>query len=195
MLYRQRAKKAFEVQIAQKALNENELGITVSFKSLVKKPLDIPEMGVTLPLNGTYKNVRYYGLGNAESYSDFCAQDTMGIYETTAQKMYVENIKPQESGNRHGVRFAEVTDKNGHGIRIPALDSPIDFKAVDVDRENLCKAKHIEDVIRTDKTIIHINGFVRGIGSQSCGSDTAEQFKKIMHYKESFTYFFKLERI
>lgn len=87
-------------------MNENELGITVSFKSLVKKPLDIPEMGVTLPLNGTYKNVRYYGLGNAESYSDFCAQDTMVIYETTAQKMYVENIKPQESGNRHGVRFA-----------------------------------------------------------------------------------------
>jgi hypothetical protein len=29
-----------------------------------------------------------------------------------------------------------------------------------------------------DKTVSHINGLMRGIGSQSCGSDTAERFKQ-----------------
>lgn len=190
-----KGKKRFTAEIVQKAISETELCVTVSFKSLVKKPLDMLQMGVTLPLDGAYKKVRYYGLGETESYADFTAPDTMGIYETTVQEMYVENIKPQESGNRCMVRFAEVTDKNGHGVRITALNAPLNFKAVDVDEANLRKAKHIEDVVRTDKTFVHINGFMRGIGSQSCGPDTAEQYKKIMHLGETYTYAFKLERI
>ncbi|MGN0561201.1 MAG: hypothetical protein ACI4K6_00155, partial [Candidatus Fimenecus sp.] len=83
----------------------------------------------------------------------------------------------------------------GHGIRITALNAPLNFKAVDVDEENLRKSKHMEDVVRTDKTFVHINGFMRGVGSQSCGPDTAEPYKKIMHLGEAYTYSFKLERI
>ncbi|MGN0532427.1 MAG: glycoside hydrolase family 2 TIM barrel-domain containing protein [Eubacterium sp.] len=187
--------KLFKAKIAHKAIEDNCICVTASFTCLSKKPLDMLQVGLTLSLNGSYNHVRYYGMGGTESYSDFSCQDVMGIYETTAEDMYIENIKPQESGNRNMVRWAEITDDNGCGIRITALEQAMDFKAVNIEKENLCKAKHIEDVKRMDKTVIHINGFMRGIGSASCGPDTADRYKKIMHPGESFAYSFKLELI
>lgn len=62
-----------------------------------------------------------------------------------------------------------------------------------MDEENLRKARHREDVERLDQTVLHINGFMRGIGSQSCGPDTAEPFKKLLHFGETAAYSFLLE--
>lgn len=169
-----KGRKLFKVQIVQNAIDDNALCVTASFTSLSEKPLDMLQMGLVLKLNGAYNNVRYYGMGEYESYSDFSCQDVMGIYETSANEMYVQNIKPQESGNRNMVRWAEITDKNGKGIRITAIEQPLNFKAVDVEEGNLRTSKHIEDVVHTDKTFVHINGFMRGIGSASCGPDTAD---------------------
>ncbi|MGN0523403.1 MAG: glycoside hydrolase family 2 TIM barrel-domain containing protein [Eubacterium sp.] len=195
ILLKARGKRLFKVQIIQKAVEDNAVCVTATFTSLSKKPLDMLQMGLTLKLDGSYNRVRYYGMGETESYCDFSRQDVMGVYETAVNDMYVENIKPQESGNRNAVRWAEITDKNGSGIRITALQQALNFKAVNVDEENLRKAKHIEDVIRTNETTVHINGFMRGIGSASCGPDTPDRYKRIMHWGESFTYSFKLELI
>lgn len=187
--------KRFKAEISQKAVSEKEFYVTLSLTSLHKKPLDLLQIGLTLKLNGKYNNVRYYGMGDCESYPDFKAQDVMGVYETNATSMYVPYIKPQESGNRTAVRWAEITDDTGSGLRITALDAPIDFKAVDIDEKELRRAKHREDVVRQNETTLHINGFMRGIGSQSCGPDTADKFKKILHLGETYSYTFKIKII
>lgn len=188
-------KNLFKTDIEQKAIGQNALRISVSFTNLAEQPFDMLQMGLTLQLNGDYSRVRYYGMGETESYPDFHCQDVMGIYETDTASMYIENIKPQESGNRNMVRWAEITDENGHGIRITALEQALNFKAVNIDEDNLRKAKHMEDVLRTDKTVVHINGFMRGIGSNSCGPDTAEKYKKFLYPGETYSYSFKLELI
>lgn len=190
-----KGKKLFKVQLLQKAVDNNAVCITASFTSFSKKPLDMLQMGLILKLNGSYNRVRYYGMGEYESYCDFSCQDVMGIYETTAEDMYTENIKPQESGNRNMVRWAEITDSRGGGIRITAIEQALNFKAVNIEEKNLCNSKHMEDVVHTDKTFVHINGFMRGIGSASCGPDTDEKYRKRMYYGETYTYTFKLEVI
>lgn len=195
MIMTAKGKKLFEVRILQKAVDYNAVCVTVSFTAFSKKTLDMLQMGLVLKLNGSYNNVRYYGMGENESYSDFFGQNVMGIYEIAAKDMYVENIKPQESGNRNMVRWAEITDGRGGGIRILAIDQALNFKSVDVDEKNLCQAKHMEDVVRSDKIFVHINGFMRGIGSASCGPDTEDKYKKTMHFGETYTYTFKLEII
>lgn len=188
-------KKRFNAEIIYKAVAQNKVRVTFSITSLYKKPLDMLTIGLILKLNGSCDKIKYYGMGDTESYSDFSAQDVMGIYETNAHDMYVQNIKPQESGNRNGVRWAEITDRAGSGIKITALEKPLNFKAVDIDGQNLQKAKHIEDIIRQDCTYLHINGFMRGIGSQSCGPDTDDKYKKILHLSETYSYSFDIEII
>ncbi|MGN1124462.1 MAG: glycoside hydrolase family 2 TIM barrel-domain containing protein, partial [Eubacterium sp.] len=190
-----KGKAIFKTEISQKAVENGALCVTATVTSLSKKPLDMLQIGLVLKLNGRYSHVRYYGMGDTESYCDFSMQDVMGIYEACADKMYIDNIKPQESGNRNMVRFAEITDENGRGIRITALEQALNFKAVDVDEMTLRRAKHIEDVVHTDSTFVHINGFVRGIGSASCGPDTADRYKKVLHLGETYSYFFKFELI
>ena len=39
------------------------------------------------------------------------------------------------------------------------------------------KAQHQEDVKKTDTTFLSLDGFVRGIGSSSCGPDTREEYR------------------
>ncbi|MBS6702671.1 MAG: hypothetical protein KH284_13845, partial [Clostridiales bacterium] len=190
---RARGKPRFAVELLQKAVSETAMQVTLRLTSRIKQPVDLLQIGLTLALNGRYQNVRYYGMGETESYADFSAQDVMGVYRTTVPDMFVPYIKPQESGNRSGVRWAEITDDAGGGLRLTALEQPLHFKAVDVDEENLRKARHREDVERLDQTVLHINGFMRGIGSQSCGPDTAEPFKKLLHFGETAAYSFLLE--
>lgn len=190
-----KGKKRFHAQITCRAVSERELYVTFSITSLCRKPVDMLQIGLMLELDGRYHRIRYYGMGETESYSDFSAQNVMGIYETDASAMDVNYIKPQESGNRSGVRWAEITDDSGAGLRITALEQPLNFKATDIDPQKLRRAKHQEDITRLDKTILHVNGFMRGIGSASCGPDTAERYKKILHFRESYTYSFKIESI
>ncbi len=188
-------KRRFRAEILHRAVSEREIYVTFSLTSLCRRPLDMLQIGLTLELDGRYHRVRYYGMGETESYSDFHAQDVMGIYETDASAMAVPYIKPQESGNRSGVRWAEVTDDSGAGLRITALEQPLNFKAVDIDETQLRRAGHREDVTHQDHTVLHINGFMRGIGSASCGPDTAERYKKILHNRETYSYSFKIEAI
>ena len=130
-------KKRFSVVIESKAVMANKVRVTFTLTSLYKKPLDLPQIGLTLQLAGAYRNVRYYGMGDVECYSDFSKQSVMGVYTTRAEDMYVEYIKPQESGNRCGVRWAEVTDDTGAGVRITATGQPLHFKAVDGEEKNI----------------------------------------------------------
>lgn len=188
-------KKMFKCETVQKVNSENEVYVTFNLTSLSKKPLDLFRIGLNLALNSEYKNVKYYGMGEFESYSDFNAQDVMGVYETDVKSMFTPYIKPQESGDRSEVRWAEITNDKGSGVRVTALEKAISFKATDVDNPALQKAKHLEDVVHTDKTILHINGFTRGIGSESCGPDTAEEFKKVLYLGETYKYSFKIEII
>lgn len=188
-----RGRACFDVELLQKAVSPTVLHITLRITSRLRRPVDLLQIGLNLTLNGSYENVRYCGMGETESYSDFSAQDVMGVYETKASEMLVPYIKPQESGNRSSVRWVEVTDHKGGGVRITALEQALHFKAVDVSGENLRKARHREDVLHRDETILHINGFMRGIGSQSCGPDTAEAYKKVLHLKESVCFSFQLE--
>lgn len=190
-----KGKKRFKAEVRHQAVSDRECYVTFTLTSLCRKPVDMMQIGLTLPVDGKYRRVRYYGMGETESYSDFSAQDVMGIYETDAASMAVTYIKPQESGNRNNVRWAEVTDASGAGIRITALGQPLNFKAVDIDEEQLRASKHIEDVTHQDYTVLHINGFMRGIGSASCGPDTDDQFKKLLHYGETYSYSFKIEAI
>ena len=188
-------KKRFRAEIVHRAVSDREIYVSFALTSLCRRPVDLLQIGLTLALDGRYHKVRYYGMGETESYSDFSAQDVMGIYETDTAAMDVGYIKPQESGSRSGVRWAEVTDESGSGLRITALEQPLNFKATDIDPQELRRAKHREDVVRLNKTILHLNGFMRGIGSASCGPDTAERYQKILHYRETYTYSFKIESI
>ena len=104
-------------------------------------------------------------------------------------------IKPQESGNRCGVRFAKVTNDDGLGLEFIADGKPFNFNAKTTTEDSLISANHLEDVKVMDLNNISIDGFVRGIGSNSCGPDTRDKFKHILSKHNPFTYSFMVRPI
>ena len=169
--------------------------ITVNATLIKICPLtdQIPRFGVHAELDSGFENVKYYGRGPAENYSDFKEHAPIGIYETTVTDMAHKYIKPQDSGNRGNVRYGVLANTNGKSIRINALEKYINFNANHFTLEQLKKAKHIEDLPDTDTTYLTVDGFVRGTGSGSCGPIPSKEHMISFGYSKPLTYSFEVE--
>ena len=133
---------------------------------------DLPKFGLTLEIPKEFCNVRYYGRGDKENYSDFNEHSSIGIYESKVDKMFEPYIRPQDSGNRGDTRWFEVTNDEGEGLVFEAIGKPFNFSTLPFDDKVVAEAKHRQELTHQDKTVVKVDGFVRGVGSNSCGEDT-----------------------
>ena len=62
----------------------------------------------------------FYGLGPVEAYADRLAGATLGVWSQSAAEGLAPYAVPQECGFHPGIRWCEVTDDDGHGLRVQA---------------------------------------------------------------------------
>ena len=75
--------------------------------------------------------LRWYGEGPEECYVDRRSGARLGVYSGAVADQLAPYLNPQESGSRTGVRWAEVTDARGRGLRIECEPgSPMEFSAL-----------------------------------------------------------------
>ncbi len=77
----------------------------------------IPAFGIEWMLPVEYSNLRFYGVGPEETYADR-KHAKLGIWDTNAFHDRAPYLLPQETGNHEDVRWAEITDDSGHGLRV-----------------------------------------------------------------------------
>ena len=68
-------------------------------------------------LGADYDRLKWYGYGPQETYADRLQGAKLGVYEQNIKEGMADYLVPQECGNRMGVRWAEVTDYRGRGLR------------------------------------------------------------------------------
>ncbi|MBQ8968948.1 MAG: DUF4981 domain-containing protein [Bacteroidaceae bacterium] len=68
-----------------------------------------------------YGTVRYYGRGPVENYIDRNNSQRLGLYTAKVSDQYWGYIRPQESGNHTDVRYWEVLDKTGRGLKFTPM--------------------------------------------------------------------------
>ena len=91
--------------------------------------------------------------------------------------MFEHYIKPQDNGNRCDVRWAKITDKEGDGLEFVAISEAFNFNANRYTDKAIAQAKHDFELSESDKSVVRIDGFVRGVGSNSCGPDTRAEYR------------------
>ena len=138
----------------------------------------LPRFGMTLILPKKYSNVRYFGLGERQNLPDFQEHAMPGEYAMTVDEMREKYIKPQESSQRCGVVWAEVTDDDGHGYRFEMDDVPFIFGADHFTSRQCAEAMHQEDLILQDFTCVHLDGYQLGAASGACGPMPTKAFRK-----------------
>lgn len=173
--YYRKTKYKFNISYLFSSLGAMEVraGLTVAAEDACT---DLPRFGVTVELDKAFDRVTYYGRGDSENMPDFKAQAPVGIYSANVDEMYEKYVYPQESGMHCDTKWIELADGDGNLLRIYA-DDALAFSVHHFTQKMIDKAQHQEDIKKADTTFLTLDGFVRGIGSSSCGPDTRAEYR------------------
>ncbi|MET7521078.1 glycoside hydrolase family 2 TIM barrel-domain containing protein [Streptomyces sp900116325] len=152
------------------------LGLTVSVAPEGDWRVPLPRLGVRFGLPATYGGARWFGGGPGEAYPDTRTASVLGRWEMPVDAMQTPYVRPQENGARAGVRWAELTDGGGAGLRADGT-APFWFTARRWTSEQLDAAEHLPDLVAGETVWVNLDHAMQGIGSQSCGPGVLPQYR------------------
>lgn len=125
---------------------------------------ELPLFGMRFRLPDTAAAFSWYGMGPDENYRDRAEGARLGIYHSTPSENLSRYLVPQECGNRTGVRWLEVADRQGGALRFTAVDTPFEMSVLPYTAEELESALHPEELAASHYTIVNILAKQRGVG-------------------------------
>lgn len=154
---------------------------------------NIPRVGNRMQLASGFDNITWYGRGESDSYSDRKTGYNVGIWKSTVDEQFTNFVYPQETGNKTDVRFMALTDSDGDGLLIDAVDHLLEMSALNCTQEALETAKHPYQIARTDNTVVTIDYAQMGLGTASCGQATLSPY--LLTSGSVYTYMFRLKPV
>jgi beta-galactosidase len=136
---------------------------------------DLPRVGTVLEVGPGLVEAEWFGLGPHECYPDRSRSGLVGRWRSSIDDLFVPYIWPQEAGGRAGVRWLELRDGAGDGVRL-AMDTPMQVSASRYRAADLERAEHMEELVARPQTIVHIDVAHRGVGTATCGPDTLDAY-------------------
>ena len=166
-------------------------GIEISHTG-TPKMFNLTRFGTKMGLLREFDRVKWYGRGPQETYCDRKTGGKITLHEMSVADLEHHYMRPQENGNRTDVRFVEVTNKDGKGLRFEAVgETPICFSAWHYTQDELQLAKHIHELKHRDITMFNVDLNQIGVGGDMPG-DARVREPYIMHCDTEYTYTFKI---
>ncbi|MBO7263974.1 MAG: DUF4981 domain-containing protein [Alistipes sp.] len=132
---------------------------------------ELPRLGMRMILPEDYTNLTYYGRGPWENYSDRKESSFVGLYEQSTFDQLFPYVRPQESGNKCDVRWLELTDSSGVGLRIEGLQplsiSAMPYRSEDLDPGLTKKQMHYSDIEPRREVVLQVDLAQRGLGGDN----------------------------
>ena len=147
-------------------------------------------MQVTMPKS--FDRVVYYGRGPVENYADRKASAFLGIYDQSVDEQFYPYIRPQENGTKSDLRWWNVMDSAGNGLKITA-EAPFSASALHYTVESLDEGTHKRnlhspEVPEADLTNVLVDKVQMGLGCvTSWGAIPLEKYR-IPYGDMSFTF-------
>ncbi|MBQ7542646.1 MAG: DUF4981 domain-containing protein [Clostridia bacterium] len=130
--------------------------------------LQMLRFGLYAGIPAAYDRVRWYGRGPEESYCDRKSGQKIAIHTSTAEAMFHPYVRPQENGNRTDVRWLELSDERGKGVRIVA-DSVMGFSCLPYSTDKLDDTEHLHELEKDAFLSLHLDAAQRGVGGDLPG--------------------------
>lgn len=179
------------VDIAYDVLAANRVRIEVAFPGGSNLP-DFPSFGLSFRLPRALHHMRYYGLGPEENCIDRSEGAVLGIFETTVEQNLTPYLKPQDCGNRRGVRWLELTDGHGHGLRVHMDGKPLEISVLPHSQTELASALHQQNLPNPAYTYLDVAMARYGVGGDnSWGAPVLPHYR--LHADQPLRYSFILE--
>lgn len=154
---------------------------------------EIPAVGLTLKMSNEFDQLSWYGKGPHETYIDRQKGAKVGRYEARVADQLTPYLKPQESGNKVGVRSAEVLNEAGLGLAIKGAPT-FELNALPYTDQQLEAASHAYKLPETDDTVVRINLAQMGVaGDDTWGARTHPEYT--LFSKQNYRFNFSLNGI
>ena len=171
-----KAKKLLKLKISYLLKVDGSMNIKVQCLNSKKIPF-APRFGLVLEMPREFENIRYFGRGDMPNLPDYKEHAMLGIYECKVDELREKYLKPQESSMRSEVRFAEVTNNDGKGLRFDFDEGQKIFSADHFTSQQCAKAAHQEDIKLCDTTCLHLDYYQLGAGSNACGPLPTKEYR------------------
>ena len=182
-----------ECRLSYEVFGDGRVKTTLTYDP-VKELGDMPEFGVIFKFNADYDRVEWYGLGEAETYSDRKKGAKLGIYANKVADNIARYMVPQECGAKEEVRWAKVTDRKGRGMlfEMDKNNGPMMFSALPYTPHEMENAMHPYELPEVHYTVVRVAKDQMGIGGDdSWGARTHEEYLLKTDKKMEFSFVFK----
>lgn len=182
---------ASDCVLAYEVYGDGKVKTTLTYDPVEGLP-DMPEFGVMFKFNADYDHVKWYGLGEAETYTDRKHGAKLGIYENMVFDNMAAYMVPQECGAKEEVRWATVTDRKGRGMLFEMEGEPMMFSALPYTPHEMENAMHPYELPQIHYTVVRVAKAQMGIGGDdSWGAFTHTEYLLDSEEKMRFCFSFK----
>ncbi len=134
-------------------------------------------LGLGMQFAAGFEDVEYYAKGPWSNYKDRQTGSYLGRYSTTVDEMVEEYVHPQTYGDRQALRELILTNKAAKVKLHIETQGPVSFSLSHYDELMWNHSTHYErlhwsDLTRYDQVFAHFDYWQRGIGNNSCFSDS-----------------------
>ncbi|WP_371825746.1 glycoside hydrolase family 2 TIM barrel-domain containing protein [Nonomuraea turcica] len=140
------------------------------------KAPSLARIGLVWQLPEEWSQIQWFGAGPGEAYPDSRQAARIGRFHATVDELQTPYVRPQDNGSRADVRWAEITDRAGAGIRIEG--APLfSLAARRWSDRHLAAARHRTDLVPEPLIYLYTDHVVHGVGSGAVGPGVLPQFR------------------
>lgn len=150
-----------------KSYEISEAGISLTVNVCNGTGLEtLPRIGQGFHLPPRFERIKYYGRGPWENYRDRKKMSLVGLYETTVSEMHVPYVRCCECGGREDVRFLELNDGKGNGIRVTG-GAYFHFSALPWSVDEYTQANYQDELPNSSGTFLAVDAIHAGLGGDT----------------------------
>jgi beta-galactosidase len=139
---------------------------------------ELPRFGMQMQLPGLYDRVEWYGRGPQETYQDRERGAAMGRYRSDVAEQFVEYSRPQENGNKTGVRWLALTGSPEVGLLAvgqPTLSAAVSrFTTADLEQ-----AAHAYELKPREYVVLNLDWKQMGVGGDNSWGAQPHEWARI----------------
>ncbi len=150
-----------------------EIVVSVNARRWEQAPM-LPRFGLRLFLPKAMERLTYFGFGPHESYADKHRSSFRHLYQSTAARQHENYLKPQENGGHYDCSYVRLDDGQG-GWSVQG--GSFCFSASPYTQEELTRKQHSFELEESGCTVLCVDAFQNGIGSNSCGPELLHAYR------------------
>jgi beta-galactosidase len=141
---------------------DGEMTVKAEYQPGAKPVAMMPRFGMELVVSPGFERITWYGRGPAETYVDR-AFERVGVYSSTVSGEWVEYSRPQANGNKTDVRWVELTNEKGLGLRAEGMPL-LSVEAHHASRRDIERAAYTYQITQHPEVYLNLDFRQMGAG-------------------------------